>query len=291
MWSLYTLHVARLIVNADDFGYTAGISQAVLELHAAGALSSTTAMACSAGLPQAPPPTLAVGCHVVLLDGTPASLPRKIPSLVQADAVFRPTLGRFAVDLLRGALSESELEQEAAAQIRSLQARGLSLTHLDTHKHTHLFPRVLEPLLRAARTCGVRAIRNPFEPAWSRAATGGASPVRRCELHLLGGYRERFLAAVKRAGMRTTSGTLGVLATGILDGPVLAQLLRALERHGAPEDAFELVCHPGYHDRALDLQRTRLRQQRETERTALLKQIPRWTASGAPHRLITFADL
>src|SRR5206468_318285 len=52
-----------------------------------------------------------------------------------------------------------------AAQIRKVQSTGIRVSHVDTHKHTHLWPHVLEPVLRAAKSCGVKRIRNPFEPA------------------------------------------------------------------------------------------------------------------------------
>ncbi len=277
------------MVNADDFGYTAGIDRAILSLHSAGVLSSATAMATGAALPAAGTGP-ATGCHVVLVDGVPAAAAGAVPSLLEGGR-FRPTLGRFAADLLRGRIRESEIEIEAAAQMRLLQARGFRLTHIDTHKHTHMFPGVLRPLLRAALACGVGAVRNPFEPAWSRAATVRAPLVRRMEVALLAGYRAGFPREVERAGLRTTAGALGVLATGVLDVPRLDALLGALARHGAEGDCYELVCHPGFHDAALEAARTRLRGQREVERAALLAVIPRWTGAGGPHRLVSFAEL
>ncbi len=284
-------------MNADDLGYTAGIDRALSELWHAGALSSATAMASGpslAGSIRALPSSLGIGCHVVLVDGRPSAQPEAIPSLLEAGR-FKPTLARFAAGLLSGRIREGEIETEAVAQIRSLQSslkeRGLELTHLDTHKHTHVFPQVLRPLLRAALETGVQAVRNPFEPKWARSITPGAPLIRRVQVSLLESYREGFLPEVNRAGLRTTAGALGVLATGILDAGVLEALLGALERYGSVEQCFELVCHPGFHDAALDAQRTRLRAQREREREALLHTVPRWTSPGAPHRLTTFAHL
>jgi len=284
-------------VNADDLGYTPGIDRAVSDLARAGALSSSTAMASGQSLRESVrelPADLGIGCHVVLVDGRPTADPQEIPSLLE-NGKFRPTLGRFTADLVRGRIREREIETEATAQIRLLQTllkvRGFRLTHLDTHKHTHLFPRVLRPLLRAALACGVRAIRNPFEPEWSRSATSGASAIRRLQVGLLGQYRAGFLREVERAELRTTAGALGILATGVLDGVVLQSLLGALRQHGSADECYELVCHPGFHDAALDRQHTRLRVERE--RKALFLGIPRWigTRDDGPHRLATFADL
>ena len=292
--------MSRLIVNADDFGYTAGINQAIESLFGSGAMSSTTAMATGQALPESAaqvPAGLGVGCHVVLVDGRPAAPEGSITSLLgptgrlDAQRQFRPTLGRFALDLQMGRVREREIEAEAVAQIQALQVRGFAVTHVDTHKHTHLFPRVLRPLLRAARRCGVTAVRNPFEPGWAQAATPGASGLRRLQMRALGGYRGGFLREVAQAGMRTTAGALGVLATGVLDEGVLRGLLAALARHGKPGEGYELVCHPGVHDGALDAQRTRLRIERARELAALAKVIPEWTEANGEHRLVSFADL
>jgi predicted glycoside hydrolase/deacetylase ChbG (UPF0249 family) len=305
--------MSRLIVNADDFGYTSGVNRAIFELHRAGAISSATLMATGAALEDAlarlprqagrltPSGELGVGCHVVLVDGAPVLPAKELPTLAwqlnsstvggislsgpstvpspRDRACFRPTLSSFITDLTRGRIREAEIELEAVAQIRLLQRRGILITHLDTHKHTHMFPRVLRPLLRAALRCGVKAIRNPFEPAWSLRVTPGAPLVRRAEVRLLSLLRPAFARLVAQAGLRTTGGAIGVLATGTLDGPVLERLLdtaiRGAENASRQGDTiWELVCHPGYHDAALAAQSTRLLAERERERAALLEALP-----------------
>jgi predicted glycoside hydrolase/deacetylase ChbG (UPF0249 family) len=175
----------------------------------------------------------------------------------------------------------SEIEAETAAQISLLQSRGIRLTHIDSHKHAHMFPAVLRPVLRAARAAGIRAVRNPFEPAWSRRATHGASWIRRAQVRLLRCLEPTFRRIVAEEGFTTTDGTLGVLATGTLDSTIVSSLLRNL-----PEGTWELVAHPGYNDTDLAQAHTRLLASRETEREALsaLEQFP-----GIER--ISFADL
>ncbi len=285
--------MSRLIVNADDLGYTFGVNRAVFELYKAGAVSSATAMARGAALEGSlatGPPGLHIGCHIVLVDGLASAEPGMVSSLTRGHG-FRTTLERFLFDLQRGAVRDREIELEAVAQIRALGGKGLQLTHIDTHKHTHMFPRVLRPLLRAAAQCGITALRNPFEPEWARATVTGASLVRRAETKLLSFYRARFLREVALAGMRTTAGVLGVLATGTLDASTLERLLQALADHGRPEECYELVCHPGYVDVELLAARTRLKAEREREREALGAVVPRWCGPDGPHRLVSFADV
>lgn len=271
--------VRRLIVNADDFGLTSGINQAVVELYDAHALTSATLMATGPELNQAvamssPLPSLGVGCHIVLVDGTPVLPPAQIPSLIDNSAqnkpAFRTKLSTFVTDLLRGRIAESEIEAETAAQIRKLQHSGVHVTHLDTHKHTHTFPRVLRPLLRAASICGVKAIRNPFEPNWSLNATASAGHVRRMQVRLLRSQSATFQQEIAGAGLITTNGAIGVLATGTLDTATIRDLLAAM-----PDGTWELVTHPGYNDAALQQQHTRLLASREVERKALLETIPK----------------
>jgi chitin disaccharide deacetylase len=284
-----------VIINADDFGLTRGVNRAVVELHRKGALTSATLMARASATEEAieqarNTPSLGVGCHVVLVDGEPVLSPRREISNL-ADPIsqrFRSSLASFLFWLYgqtsrRTSLAQrtAEIEAEAAAQIALLQSRGLRLTHIDTHKHTHMFPAVLRPLLRAARAAGISAVRNPFEPPWSRRATSAAPVLRRVKVALLEPLEPAFRRIVYEEGFTTTDGAIGVLATGTLDATTIRSLLESI-----PPGTWELVTHPGYNDAELGQVRTRLKESRETERQALM-------AMGKPDglELISFAQL
>jgi chitin disaccharide deacetylase len=216
------------------------------------------------------------------VDGEPVLSPQELPTLVDRQTgCFQPTLGVFLTRLLSGRLRAAELEAEAAAQIARMKSNGLRLTHIDTHKHTHMFPAVLRPVLRAARAAGISSVRNPFEPEWSLRATPGAPGIRRIEVTLLRRFEPVFRRIVAEEGFTTTNGAIGVLATGTLDAATVSSLLKAL-----PAGTFELVSHPGYNDAALALVRTRLLASRETERDAL-QNVKRFTGI----ELISFANL
>ncbi len=262
----------RLIVNADDFGLTDGINRAVAALHTAGSLDSATLMAASPRFAEAVAlakqcPSLGVGCHVVLVDGSPISDPSSISSLLNTsdstsstNPSFRRTLRRFVQDLFMGRISRADMEREATEQILRLQRAGLTVTHLDTHKHTHMFPAVLDAVTRAAKACGVRAIRNPFEPAWCVAATPNASQIRKLQVKVLGRLEKNFHSAVRRRGLTTTDGCLGILATGTLNEVALRSILSHI-----PDGTWELVCHPAYVDNELRRTHTRLQESRAVE--------------------------
>ena len=258
-------------MNADDFGLTSGVNRAIVELNRRGSLTSATLMARAAATDEAvsvaqSSPRLGVGCHVVLLDGGPVLSTESLPCLTHPRTLrFAPTLGAFLSRLiLSGCAIEAEIQAEAAAQIALLQNHGLHLTHIDTHKHTHMFPRVLRPVLRAAKATGIKTVRNPFEPAWSIRATPRAPWLRRLQVQLLRTLEPTFRRIVAEEGFVTTDGAIGVLATGTLDTEALASLLRAM-----PDGTWELVTHPGYNDPDLAQAGTRLLASREVEQAAL----------------------
>lgn len=285
-----------MIVNADDFGLTAGVNRAIAELHGERVVACTSLMARATATVQAveiarTTPALGVGCHVVLVDGESVLSPgHEIPHL--ADPIggrFISSLVSFLFWLYAGGkdghsslkIRQGEIEAEAAAQIVWLQDHGVTLTHIDTHKHLHMFPAVLRPVLRAARAAGIRAVRNPFEPAWAISAFAGASLARIAEVTALRWLEPICRRIIGEEGFVTTDGTIAVVGTGILNAATLRSLLERL-----PDGTWELVTHPGYNDADLARVRTRLRESREVEREALLtiRQFPKI-------ELISYADL
>jgi predicted glycoside hydrolase/deacetylase ChbG (UPF0249 family) len=284
----------RLILNADDFGLTRGINRAIQELHQAKALTSATLMATGPAFDDAVAiaianPILGVGCHIVLTDGIPVLPPERIPTLIGPDRkTFRPSLIDFLQALLLGNISEADIVREAAAQIQKLQRTGINITHLDTHKHTHLFPTVTRPLLGLAEQCNIHAIRQPFEQSWS-LALGHGKRLRRLQVKLLSRLKTKFeqQPQIRSRSVLTTDGTIGISATGNLYGETLHQILYAMPASGT----FELCCHPGYNDSDLDRITTRLRTHRDIERNALLTELPAIALHPNAPQLINYGDL
>jgi chitin disaccharide deacetylase len=252
-----------LIVNADDFGLTSGVNRGILEAHTHGIVTSATLMAGGSKFQEAAAlaaqvPELSVGCHVVLVDGVPTLNATKLPSLTAGpDGCFRQSLIRFAGRATTGRLDPAQIEAEITAQIRKLQAAGIRVSHIDSHKHTHMFPAVFKPLLRASKACGVRAVRNPFEPLVF-AMNGNWK--RRFKLGILRRYQAGFARHLADAGMVTPNGCIGIVATG---GLTLAKFTSLIEN--LPEGTWEFVSHPGYNDADLDRIATRLRDSRDQE--------------------------
>lgn len=283
----------RLIVNADDFGLTPGVNRAIAHANRDGIVTSATVMANSRAFAEAvelagSQPELKTGCHVVLIDGQPLS--RGAATLTNSSARFRTSLKEFASAAVRKQISSDEIQQEAEAQICKLQAAGLNVTHVDSHKHTHMFPHVLRPILRAARTCGVRAVRNPFEPwrCWPKSVVlaNAAMWLRAAGVGCFAVFATAFQRAVHEENMLTTDGTVGIVATGKLDASMLLSTLETL-----PEGTWELVCHPGYSDADLQAAGTRLVQSRQVELQALTSPEVRNLITRRGIELISYSDL
>ena len=268
----------RLIINADDFGLTAGVNRAIAEAHQRGIVTSSTLMANSQAFDEAVAiarsatgNNFSVGCHVVLLDGEPLLPATQVPSLLEPKngaSCFRESLNGFAVASFRHQLNPEEIEAETAAQIGRLQASGIQASHLDTHKHAHMFPGVLRPLLRGAKSKGVGAVRNPFGQVWPLPLASLLRTrqvwIRFAQLNVLRNFAGNFRREVEAHGLRTTDGSLGVLVTGVLDLKLFTAIIESI-----PDGTWEFVCHPGYNDADLDNVRTRLRSSRQQELSLL----------------------
>ena len=268
----------RLIINADDFGLTAGVNRAIAEAHRRGIVTSATLMANSQAFDEAVAiarsatgNNFSVGCHVVLLDGEPLLPATQVPSLLEPKngaSCFRESLNGFAVASFRHQLNPEEIEAETAAQIGRLQASGIQPSHLDTHKHAHMFPGVLRPLLRGAKSKGVAAVRNPFGQVWPLPIASLLRTrqvwIRFAQLNVLRNFAGNFRREVAAHGLRTTDGSLGVLVTGVLDLKLFTAIVESI-----PDGTWEFVCHPGYNDADLDNVRTRLRSSRQQELSLL----------------------
>jgi predicted glycoside hydrolase/deacetylase ChbG (UPF0249 family) len=260
--------------------------------HERGIVTSTTLMATGAAFDEAVSlaaslPRLSVGCHVVLVDGEPLLPAGEVRSLLAPGTNrFYNTIGEILQAVVRGRFRAEEVEAEAAAQMARLRAAGVR----NAHKHTHMFPSILRPMLRAAVAQGVHAVRNPFEPVGSmKAGTVLASRkllVRWAEVVMLRTLRTRFVRLVRESGLQTTDGSLGVAVTGELDAGVLAEMLSRME-----DGCWELVCHPGYNDDDLARVRTRLRESRAVEMQALMDARLRTIAHRHGIEFIPYAEL
>ena len=266
----------RLIVNADDLGFTRGVNAGIFEAHRDGIVTSATIMATAAAFDDAVReassyPKLGIGVHLVAVGGRPVADPDKIASLVNQKGLFPASLSELALKLIRGAVKTEDIELEFQAQVQRVMAVGIKPTHLDTHKHSHTQTRVMEALARVAADSGIRCVRNPFE-ALSTGSVAGAAARRQRAVH----WKQRLTAAavraqagvfkriVRRHGLLTTDRFYGVALTGLLDSDAMRSIIEVLE-----DGSAELMCHPAKYDLDLEQAGTRLKRQRQRELEAL----------------------
>jgi hopanoid biosynthesis associated protein HpnK len=295
--------VRKLVVNADDLGMTRGINRAIAEAHDAGIVTSATLMAGSDAFDDAVEiaarrPSLRVGCHLVLVEGHPLADCAEITSLLDPAArtngtrpQLRASLANFARAATRGLIKAEHVITETVAQIQKLQAAGIKVSHVDCHKHAHMFPRIAEAVIEGARRCGVSTIRAPFEPSWAVFAGGPGSfrlrlLLRSFQVTLLRRWHDPFRQMVRSAGMHTTDGTIGIALTGVLDQRFFNTLIDRM-----PEGTFEFVCHPGYNDADLARVDTGLLASRELELKVLTSPETRAILAKRRIELINFSEL
>jgi hopanoid biosynthesis associated protein HpnK len=267
----------RLIVNADDFGLTGKVNDAIVEGHRNGIITSTTLMANGAAFESAVAlarrqPRLGVGVHLNLTEGRPISDGARIPSLVNGRGLLSGGPGRLARRVFLGRIRLADVERELRAQIEKVLAAGIPATHIDGHKHVHLWPSIFDVVIRLAREYGIRCVRRPAErpvglSALLRRGGGSASAIlrqylasRAMRVVALGSRRK-----LRRGGLNTPEYFFGVTQTGFLDVAALGAILRCV-----PEGTSEIMCHPGYVDEDLMRTPTRLLRQRERELAALM---------------------
>jgi len=246
----------RLIVNADDFGFTKDVNAGIILAHRRGILTATTLMANGDAFEDAvraaeETPTLDVGCHLALVGGRSVrapgdALPQSVPAMLWA--VRAGKLDVYA---------------ELASQVDRILASGLTPTHLDTHKHTHLYPRVLEAVARLSEDYAIHWVRRPFDYPMQAGGTGAPWVVRLASA-ALGLTRRRFERVLRERGCRMTDHFAGFGLTGRFHKTELLRLIASL-----PEGLTEFMCHPGHCTDELRRAATRLKESRERELEAL----------------------
>jgi chitin disaccharide deacetylase len=258
-----------LVVNADDFGFTHDVNSGIVEAHTRGILTAATLMANGPAFDDAvrlarEHPSLDVGCHLVLVQGP--GLPATLRDLVVALTLRR--IDPYAV--LR-------------PQVERILSAGLRPLHLDTHKHTHLLPPVLDAVARLSQDYRIPWVRRPFD----LPLVGGKVPAsKRMVNSAVASLRNGVHSKLAAHGCRTTDHFAGFQLTGRFHASDLAALIRSL-----PAGTTEFMCHPGHCTEELRAATTRLKESRAMELEALLSADVRAAVKESGVRLAGYRDL
>jgi predicted glycoside hydrolase/deacetylase ChbG (UPF0249 family) len=239
----------QLVVNADDFGISRGVNRGIVEAHRKGLVTSASLMP---NLPSAEDaltraaicPDLGLGLHLTLTAGRPLSPPDLVPTLVDTDGRFF-VLGTLLSRLSLGQVRADDLARELTAQVEWALRRGVRPSHLDSHHHVHVHPRVAPVVIGLARQHGIGWVRCPVEGGPSPALLG-LPPKDAARTLAISTFGLVTRILVRRAGLRTTRQFRGI---GLGMGFATPGLLDTLDR--LPPGLTELMTHPGNPDEEL----------------------------------------
>ncbi len=238
----------RLIVNADDFGMSRGITDAIIAAHRHGFLTSASLTASVPGAEYAVSrarsfPSLSVGIHLNVCYGRPILRAREVPSLVGPDGNFHPPR-EMTRRLWTWRAASAEIESEFRAQIRWMKDRGIVPTHADSHHHMHLYSGAATAFARAVKAEGIRSVRACCCVEWPAsnliAGPYGGNVFRRA---LVQTYRGLLQSTIFR-GFHSPDRRVVISTNGRRDRRECWKL--TLEN--IPSGTFELACHPGLFD-------------------------------------------
>jgi hopanoid biosynthesis associated protein HpnK len=242
---VYPDSIRRLIVNADDFGRSHSINQAIICAHREGILTTASLMVNESGFDEAVAlarenPKLGVGLHLALLCGKSALPPEKIPHLVDVHGKFssKPVATGFRYFFQRGL--REQLRAEIHAQFKKFHATGLPLDHVNGHLHLHLHPAIFRILMEDATQLGIRRLRLTRDCLRQSAHMARGHWFYRVSHAMIFGLLSQYARKqLRRKNIRHAQITFGLLQNHRVDEEYILKLLPEL-----PPGDSELYSHP-----------------------------------------------
>jgi predicted glycoside hydrolase/deacetylase ChbG (UPF0249 family) len=273
-----------LIVNADDFGLTDGVCRAIVKAHEEGIVTSTSALAVAPAFARRAgwlddAPGLGVGVHLAVVGEDPPLLSaREIPTLVDEQGHFMYSWRQFLPRMALRRIDIDDVEREFTAQGEAVRSAvgPTRITHLDTHQHLHLWPRIAGLVCRLAQRWDVPAVRI------TRSASSSAKG------RVVNRLAARLDRRVTSAGLLAPDAFAGFDEAG---GVGVSRLVGVIEQLGASGvRAAEIGIHPGERGDA-DLGRYEWGYQWGDELDALLAPDTRAAVDRSGFTLGSFAEL
>lgn len=268
----------RVIINADDFGLSDGVTRGIVEVHRGGAVTAASMFANAPGFAAAVQaahevPRLDLGLHFNLTAGAPVATSAQVSSLCRADGGFL-SLGALIRRAFAGRIDPDDVTRECRAQLDRLRTSGIVVSHLDGHRHVHVLPGIWPAVAAVARREGL-PVRRPVEPIHRGRSAA------KLALRIAYGFASRDTKEGPSSHHFRGIGLLG--AWHYADAFV--ELIDPL-----PPGVTEVMVHPGYVDADL-LRWDSYGQDRERELVALRSpQVLNRLTRGDP-QLVRFVDL
>lgn len=276
----------KLILTADDFGISSEVNAAVLEAHRRGALTAASLMVGGDAFEEAVQiarrtPSLAVGLHLVLVDGNPVLPAARLDQIVDETGRFADAPARLGLRYATHCLARRQMHAELEAQFERFASTGLPLTHVDGHQHMHLHPAACGRVVELASRFGAMGIRAPVGELRPCMKLDRRHCLRKLawatELSLLA-RRCRRLAVARN--LRVADRVYGLMHTGTMSTRYVMGLLQETDR-----GSTEIYFHPTTGSRTARLGAN------PQELAVLLDPALRRRVSSADIRLGTYRDL
>lgn len=253
----------KLIVNADDFGYSKGVNHGIVDSFRNGIVTATTLLTTMPGSQHAyelakENPTLDIGIHLTIDLGRPTLAIENVQNLVQENGEFKP----YEQWLEATSVPTDEIYAEWKNQLETAIAHGITPSHIDSHHHLHMLPLVFPVYAELAHEYDL-AVR--FHPCW------GWSPA-----EILAA--EASLKELKRADY---------FSSDFYEEKVAVNFFESLPMI---DETWEIMCHPAYLDPEL-LKRTSYLNERITEVEVLNAAETKAEIERLGIELISFNDL
>ncbi len=258
-----------LIVNADDFGYTKGINQGIIEAHKKGILTSCSIMANSEYFEDAvmrlkQVDDLSVGVHLTLSNLKSVLSANQVPLLVSKEGYFPKSPAILIQRFMMFPVSLQQVRAELRAQCEKIISYGIIPSHIDTHKHFHLYMPLFKIVIQIALEFNINAVRVPYDSIQMKSS----KPKRRFSkiiIQTIKVMQIRMKKMLKANNIKYPDHFFGFQYTGLLDEDILVNLIRNL-----PNGTTELMCHPGFFTKDLKEAKTKLKESRKIELNALI---------------------
>jgi hopanoid biosynthesis associated protein HpnK len=279
----------QIIINADDFGLCSGVNKAVAKAHTDGVLTSTTIIANMPAAEEAVKmakklPALGVGVHLNLLEGQPVSKGAGVKPLLSTDGRFANSPLKLSLLSLAQHTLRNAIRTELSAQIQWVIDKGLTPTHLDSHKHIHIFPAIFPIVCELARRFKITAVRWAFEPkavsAMPWPLTGESGRKRAGTIRIMAGINR-----IQNPGLLKTKAFLGIAHMGKID----VNFFKAVTLYNSATTA-EVMTHPGITN-GKEPDKTTLLHQHKVEFDALCSEKTKQYFKDAGIKLVHYGQL
>lgn len=218
------------------------MNEAVEIGHRDGVLAAASLMVAAPGCADAVArarrlPALRVGLHLVLVEGRPALPAAALPDLTARDGFFRTDMAAMGADIFLRPKVRAQLAAEIEAQFEAFARTGLTLDHVNTHKHYHLHPTISALMLKIGRRYGMRASRAPLEPRAVLAAVDRAAAPP--PAYVTEPWARLMRARYRRAGVAMADAVFGLAWSGAMSAERVAGIVSHL-----PSGLSEIYLHP-----------------------------------------------